>query len=171
MFASLLRPKKTRVSETTPLLAALSKYRALHNGGSSEPADGPDDYDDHDDPDDHANGLPYDAELDDEDDDGRRDGPLLPVFSAELLGPSPPWSSLPPFLCCANQPPRPHPNLRQHAQHSRPARPAMRDDPQLGPAALPAGLAVPRQAHPAADPLRPVFPRRPLLPARQLSTI
>jgi hypothetical protein len=83
MFASLLRPKKSRVSETTPLLEALNKYRARHEE-PSEPADD-DDY-----PDD---GLPYDGEVDDEvddeDDDRRRDGPLLPVFSYEVLGQSP----------------------------------------------------------------------------------
>lgn len=110
MFASLLRPKKTRarVSETTPLLAALSKYRAHHSHtrAPDEPAHGLDDDDDgHGDDDDNDNDLPYAAELDDEDDDARRDGPLLPVFSAELLGPSaamlPPASCLlPPFPSC-----------------------------------------------------------------------
>ena len=76
MFASLLRSKKSsRASETTPLLAAIHKYRNRHNDEASE-AD--DDYED-----DIGH---YDGEVDDEDEDRRRDGPLLPVFSSEFLG-------------------------------------------------------------------------------------
>lgn len=76
MFASLLRSKKSsRSSETTPLLAALHKYRNRHNEEASE---GDDDYEDH--------VGRYDGEIDDEDHDCRRDGPLLPVFSSEFLG-------------------------------------------------------------------------------------
>jgi hypothetical protein len=73
MFASLLRSKKSRPSETTPLLAALHKYR--HHDEASE-AD--DDYEE--------DLAQYDGEVDDEDEDRRRDGPLLPVFSSEFLG-------------------------------------------------------------------------------------
>lgn len=78
MFASLLRSKKSsRSSETTPLLAALHKYRSRHNDEASE----------HDvDYEQHAGR--YDGEVDDEDHDRRRDGPLLPVFSSEFLGSS-----------------------------------------------------------------------------------
>ncbi|KAH6614174.1 hypothetical protein C7974DRAFT_72229 [Boeremia exigua] len=75
MFASLLRSKKSsRSSETTPLLAALHKYRSRHNDEASEVEDH---YEDH-------TGR-YDGEIHDEDHDRRRDGPLLPVFSSELL--------------------------------------------------------------------------------------
>jgi hypothetical protein len=75
MFASLLRSKKSRPSETTPLLAALHKYRNRDHEGASEAED---DYDD--------DAAQYVGEIDDEDEDRRRDGPLLPVFSSELLG-------------------------------------------------------------------------------------
>lgn len=76
MFASLLRSKKSsRSSETTPLLAALHKYRSRHNDEASE----------HDDDYEHHVGQ-YRGEVDDEDHDRRRDGPLLPVFSSEFLG-------------------------------------------------------------------------------------
>ncbi|KAJ8110145.1 hypothetical protein OPT61_g6933 [Boeremia exigua] len=75
MFASLLRSKKSsRSSETTPLLAALHKYRSRHNDEAEE-AD--DDYEGH--------AGQYEGEVDDEDHDRRRDGPLLPVFSSEFL--------------------------------------------------------------------------------------
>lgn len=80
MFNSLLRSKKkSRPSETTPLLAALHKYRTRH---SDEAPEHDDDY--------GAAGAQYDGEVDDEDDDHRgRDGPLLPVFSSEFLGAQP----------------------------------------------------------------------------------
>ncbi|KAJ4368337.1 hypothetical protein N0V83_006693 [Neocucurbitaria cava] len=74
MFASLLRSKKSRPSETTPLLAALKKYRSRQNGESSEAED---DY-----PEVIAR---YDGEDEDEHVGRRRDGPLLPVFSSEVL--------------------------------------------------------------------------------------
>lgn len=76
MFASLLRSKKSsRSSETTPLLAAIHRYRNRHNGEASE---GDDNYED------EANH--FNGEIFDEDHDRRRDGPLLPVFSSEILG-------------------------------------------------------------------------------------
>ena len=81
MFASLLRPRKDAPSpETTPLLQALNRYRG-RDAHARSPAAAHDDDDD---------GAPYDAGDDDyEDEDrGRRDGPLLPVFSSELLGAS-----------------------------------------------------------------------------------
>lgn len=76
MFTSLLRSKKSQPSETTPLLAAIHKYRARRN---DEASDGEDDYED--------DVAQYDGEVDDEDaGHRRRDGPLLPVFSSEFLG-------------------------------------------------------------------------------------
>ena len=75
MFASLLRSKKSRPSETTPLLTAIHKYR---NHGNDEASEADDDYED--------DIAQYDGEVDDEDEDRRRDGPLLPVFSSEFLG-------------------------------------------------------------------------------------
>ena len=86
MFDSLLRSKKrSRPSETTPLLAALQKYRSRHSDGDEPEPETPgleaeDDYE-------AAEGQ-YNGRLqvDDEDDDRRRDGPLLPVFSSEFLG-------------------------------------------------------------------------------------
>jgi hypothetical protein len=77
MFASLLRSKKSRPAETTPLLAALRKYRNRNDEPSEAEAD--DDYED--------DLAQYDGEeVDDEDEDRHRDGPLLPVFSSEFLG-------------------------------------------------------------------------------------
>lgn len=74
MFASLLRSKKSsRSSETTPLLAAIHRYRSRHDDEVGE-----DDYED-------ERGQ-FDVEVYDEDHDHRRDGPLLPVFSSEFLG-------------------------------------------------------------------------------------
>jgi hypothetical protein len=76
MFASLLRSKKSsRSSETTPLLAAIHRYRNRNNDEASE---GEDDYGDE--------PGQFDGEIYDEDHDRRRDGPLLPVFSSEFLG-------------------------------------------------------------------------------------
>lgn len=81
MFASLLRPRKQDGDETTPLLQALRRYRSRDDEAPSD--------------DDDNNDLahnPYDGqdeEFEDED-HGRRDGPLLPVFSAEVLGMSTP---------------------------------------------------------------------------------
>jgi hypothetical protein len=75
MFASFFGSKSRRPSETTPLLAALNKYRRRQNGEDS----GADDNE----PDAIAQ---YDGEDEDEDEDRQRDGPLLPVFSSEVLG-------------------------------------------------------------------------------------
>jgi hypothetical protein len=79
MFPSILRPQKGRSShsERAPLLAALSKFRF----GGEERSASEDDEDD-------GDIAQYDGE-DDEDDHarhGQRDGPLLPVFSSEVLG-------------------------------------------------------------------------------------
>ncbi|KAF1927950.1 uncharacterized protein M421DRAFT_421149 [Didymella exigua CBS 183.55] len=75
MFASLLRSKKSsRSSETTPLLAAIHRYRNRHNDEASE---GDDNYENE--------AAQFDGEIYDEDHDRRRDGPLLPVFSSEFL--------------------------------------------------------------------------------------
>lgn len=75
MFASLLRSTKKRPSESTPLLAALNRYRSRQHGETSE-AD--DDY--------RGRVAHYDGEDEDEDEDRRQDGPLLPVFSSAVLG-------------------------------------------------------------------------------------
>lgn len=76
MFASLLRPNARRPSETTPLLAALNKYRQRQNGEPSEPDE------------DQEFIAQYEdgGEDEDEDEDRQPDGPLLPVFSSEVLG-------------------------------------------------------------------------------------
>lgn len=47
----------------------------------------------------------------------------------------------------------------------------MRDNALLGPIALAAGLAVPRQAHSATTPFQPFFARRPLLSAGKLPAV
>jgi hypothetical protein len=75
MFASLFASKSQRQSETTPLLAALNRYRRRHDGQDSEADDNEPDA-----------AAPYDGEDDDEDEDRQRDGPLLPVFSSVVLG-------------------------------------------------------------------------------------
>lgn len=81
MFASLLRSKKSQPSESTPLLAALNRYRSRQHGEPSEPDESP--------------GLDqYEDEDDEENFDRRRhDGPLLPVFSSELLDRLPIYST------------------------------------------------------------------------------
>jgi hypothetical protein len=81
MFASLLRSKTRRPSETTPLLAALDRYRNRRNGVEEAQED-------------DAEGMNQDEgdeeedeeEEEDEDEDRQRDGPLLPVFSSTFLG-------------------------------------------------------------------------------------
>ena len=77
MFGSLLRPRKDGRSETTPLLAALTKYRSRHTADEHSASER-DDY--------HEDVAQYDGEDEDDEDDARRDGPLLPVFSSEVLG-------------------------------------------------------------------------------------
>jgi hypothetical protein len=75
MFASFFGSKSRRPSETTPLLAALNKYRRRQNGDDSEADDN------------EADAIAqYDGEDEDDDEDRQRDGPLLPVFSSEVLG-------------------------------------------------------------------------------------
>ena len=81
MFASLLRTRKDAAGpESTPLLQALNRYRARDADRRSA-----------DDDDDEADAAHYDAGDEDyeDEDHGRRDGPLLPVFSSEVLGASP----------------------------------------------------------------------------------
>ncbi|KAH7395051.1 hypothetical protein DE146DRAFT_789827 [Phaeosphaeria sp. MPI-PUGE-AT-0046c] len=74
MFASLLRSSKPQVSENTPLLAALKRYRSRQNG-VDEAEEGND-----------AEVIEeYDGEGGYEDEDRQRDGPLLPVFSSTFL--------------------------------------------------------------------------------------
>ncbi|KAF2188253.1 hypothetical protein K469DRAFT_660883 [Zopfia rhizophila CBS 207.26] len=83
MFASLLRHQIGRRSENTPLLAAFNRYRNNRHAddGQHSASEGDDGY-----PEDIAQ---YDGEDEGEDEDengdhGRRDGPLLPVFSEFL---------------------------------------------------------------------------------------
>lgn len=90
MFSTLLGKQKARRSERTPLLAALHRYqsRESHRGQSASE-------------DDHEDGTArYDGEDEDDEDgvSGRRDGPLLPVFSSEFLG----IGGTRPFSYCAN---------------------------------------------------------------------
>ncbi|CAN9225638.1 unnamed protein product [Alternaria alternata] len=73
MFASFFSKKSRRPSETTPLLAAINRYRRRQNGEDSESED------------EQECVAQYDGDEDDEDEDRQRDGPLLPVFSAEVL--------------------------------------------------------------------------------------
>ncbi|XP_014562756.1 hypothetical protein COCVIDRAFT_83667 [Bipolaris victoriae FI3] len=87
MFSSFFASKSRRPSETTPLLAAIDRYRRRHNGDES-------DHVDHD-PGAvaHFDGDGDDDEYEDEDEHQhqhqpqrrQRDGPLLPVFSPEIL--------------------------------------------------------------------------------------
>jgi hypothetical protein len=74
MFASFFSKKSRRPSETTPLLAAINRYRRRQNGQDSDDEHDPDAIDQ------------YEGDEDDEDEDRQRDGPLLPVFSSEVLG-------------------------------------------------------------------------------------
>ncbi|KAF2129448.1 hypothetical protein P153DRAFT_340297 [Dothidotthia symphoricarpi CBS 119687] len=75
MFSSFLRSGDRRPVETTPLLAALNRYRNRQDAEPSEDEDNP-----------GLEGIgQYDGEDEDEDEDRRRDGPLLPVFSSEFL--------------------------------------------------------------------------------------
>lgn len=90
MFASLLRPKKAQTSETTPLLAALKRYRSRRHG--VEEVEELDD----------AEAIEeLDGEEAYEDEDRRRDGPLLPVFSSTFLGMC--QTCMRRIVCSANQ--------------------------------------------------------------------
>jgi hypothetical protein len=80
MFNSLLRSKQRRPSETTPLLAALSKYRSRRNLDVDAEDDSPDGIAQ------YHGGEDEQEEDYEEDEDRRRDGPLLPVFSSTFLG-------------------------------------------------------------------------------------
>jgi hypothetical protein len=110
----------------------------------------------------------YDGEDEDDDDNrgGRRDEPLLPVFS-EFLGMCT-RSSIFVYLLTAH---RPTPHLRHDARHTNSSHTEMRDHIILGPVAVAAGIAVPGQAHPAADSRRPFHARYAILPDRQLLTV
>jgi hypothetical protein len=158
MFTSLLRSKKRAPSETTPLLAALSKFRRRRNG---EPEEADDDV-----PDAVAQ---YDDDDDDDDEDNRgRDGSLLPVFSPAFLGM---LSQMAYLFTRLTSPSRSRPHLQHDPRDPYNPRPTMRDDAVMGPAALAASLAVPRQAYPAADPLRPLLARHAILPLGELPAV
>jgi hypothetical protein len=77
MFASFFSKKSRRPSETTPLLAAINRYRRRQNGQDSDDGHDPDAIDQYE---------GDEGDEDDEDEDRQRDGPLLPVFSSEVLG-------------------------------------------------------------------------------------
>jgi hypothetical protein len=158
MFTSLLRSKKRAPSETTPLLAALSKFRRRRNG---EPEEADDDV-----PDAVAQ---YDDDDDGDDEDNRgRDGSLLPVFSPAFLGM---LSQMAYLFTRLTSPSRSRPHLQHDPRDPYNPRPTMRDDAVMGPAALAASLAVPRQAYPAADPLRPLLARHAILPLGELPAV
>jgi hypothetical protein len=158
MFTSLLRSKKRAPSETTPLLAALSKFRRRRNGEPEEA--------DNDVPDAVAQ---YDDDDDDDDEDNRgRDGSLLPVFSPAFLGM---LSQMAYLFTRLTSPSRSRPHLQHDPRDPYNPRPTMRDDAVMGPAALAASLAVPRQAYPAADPLRPLLARHAILPLGELPAV
>jgi hypothetical protein len=82
MFASLLGSRKDPRSETTPLLQALNSYRARQTADNNESASNQDADEE------YRAGVAgqYGDDAEDEDNDGGRDGPLLPVFSSEFLG-------------------------------------------------------------------------------------
>lgn len=90
MFSSFFASKSRRPSETTPLLAAIGRYRRRHNGDESDhvdhdpgavahfDGDGDGDDDEYEDEDEHQHQHQPQRR--------QRDGPLLPVFSPEILG-------------------------------------------------------------------------------------
>lgn len=156
MFASLLRSKKRRPSETTPLLAALDRYRNRRNGVEETQGDA-------------AEGVAqYEGDEEgDEDEDQQRDGPLLPVFSSTFLG----MSSIYSLFTVLTNTCRSSSHLQHHPRRPYITRPTMRDHALLGPAALATGLAVLGQANPAADPLRPFLARHSILSTGELSAV
>ncbi|KNG47124.1 receptor-activated ca2+-permeable protein [Stemphylium lycopersici] len=90
MFSSFFTSKSRRPSETTPLLAAIDRYRRRRNGQDSDRDDREPDavaqYDGEDEDEDEGEG-------EGEDEDRQPDGPLLPVFSAEVLDRIPIYST------------------------------------------------------------------------------
>jgi len=113
MFASLLRSRK-HGPETTPLLAALNRYRNRY--GDDERSVSEDDQDG------TARYDGGDEDYEDEDPD-RRDGPLLPVFSAEFLGMRSPLTF--PLPDALTPIPRSHPHLQYHALDPHNRNPAL----------------------------------------------
>ncbi|KAE8841628.1 hypothetical protein PTNB73_05998 [Pyrenophora teres f. teres] len=95
MFASFFSSNSRRPSETTPLLAAIDRYRRRHNGEDS-------------DADDNEPGAAgqYDGEDEEEyeDEDRQRDGPLLPVFSPQVLGRRNPYTAISSPLALTHNP-------------------------------------------------------------------
>jgi hypothetical protein len=162
MFASLFQSKKGNPSETTPLLAALHRYRSRRHG-TNEAAEG------------DAEVIAHyqgeegdeDEEQEQEDEDRQRDGPLLPVFSSTFLGTSAKLAVFTPLTKSR----RSHTHLQHNPRSPHNTCPTMRDHALVGPAALAAGLAVLGQTHPAAAALRPLFARHPILSSRKLSTV
>lgn len=140
MFASLLRSKKGRPSESTPLLSALNRYQSEPDGDDDDQAwmIPPDDRDDDD---------------EDEDQDGRRDGPLLPVFASTFLG----MYSLVVFTrthtaqhgMLTRTLSRSYTHLQHHPCDSFNPHRTMRNHAFLGPVAFSPSFTVSRQAHPA----------------------
>ena len=149
MFKSLLGTQQGRRSERTPLLAALDRYRNRNDDSASE---GEGEGEGEDNRPDDMDGENYDE---DEDDDAQRDEPLLPVFSSEVLGTQS-------HANCKMSTPltlslRSTADLQYYPCDSDNSHPAMRDDPFVGPAALPPSQPVPGEADPATDPLEPLL--------------
>ena len=133
MFNSLLGSRKDgQPSETTPLLEALARYRSRNDEHSGSEAE---DY----------VAAQYHGGEDDEDEDeddgnNQRDGPLLPVFSAEFLGtylPFPHTCCSPPCLHGTNHPQtvspsttRPMPSASSSSNNARPPSPGTSCDPR-----------------------------------------
>jgi hypothetical protein len=161
MFKSLLGTQQGRRSERTPLLAALDRYRNRNDDSASEgEGEGEDNRRD------DIDGENYDE---DDDDDAQRDGPLLPVFSAEVLGTQS-------HANCEMSTPltlslRSTAHLQHHPCDSDISHPAMRDDPLVGPAALPPSQPVPSEADPATDPLESLLAGHLVLPCCKCTTV
>ena len=84
MFKSLLGTQQGRQRERTPLLAALDRYR--NRNRDSEGDDNENDNDNDNGPNEDEDDIDGENYDEDDDDDAQRDGPLLPVFSSEVLG-------------------------------------------------------------------------------------
>lgn len=163
MFASLLRSNKKRPSETTPLLAALNRYRSRQNGEDSEADE------------EHQNHrrviTRYDGGDEDEDDGRRQDGPLLPVFSSAVLGMHIWIMMLLLQIALLTTSHRSHPHLQHHTRYPHNTCPTMRNHAFVGPIALAAGFPVSCQTHPATNPVGELLTRSALLPDRELPTV
>lgn len=152
MLSSLLRPRKGRRRidhspfsspfQSSPIPA---NNTAHDEDGHSEEGDARDDerahtYDD--------NGQTYNEDDIDEDEEDEEDGPLLPIFSAAILGRP---IRVRTILTLTNRRSRCVAYIRYHSFHSNPHSPKMRNDTFLGPAARSPAVSIPRQADPVAN--------------------